>query len=118
MSNDCPQRETMVNGGPISDDTYPTHSIFDITGERKQYPGTVPVMGANSGLPSTVLVLSMLHFVRSLHMDGTGYADTWLKELGSRPLTQSVKKSRAHAPSQAGSSPVTPNQGGAKDGRA
>ena len=118
MSNDCPQRETMVNGGPISDDTYPTHSIFDITGERKQYPGTVPVMGANSGLPSTVLVLSMHHFVGSLRGDGTGYAVTWLKELGSRPLTQSVKKSRVHAPSQAGSSPVTPNQGGTKDGRA
>lgn len=25
-----------------------------------------------------------LHFVRGLHMDGTGYADTRLKELGSR----------------------------------
>ena len=75
-------------------------------------------MGANSLSSSTVLVLSMLHFVRSLRMDGTGYAVIWLKELRSRPLTQSVKKSSVHAPSQAGSSPVTPNQGGAKDGRA
>ena len=40
-------------------------------------------MGTNSGLPSTVLVLSMHHFVRSLRVDDTGYADTWLKELGS-----------------------------------
>ena len=41
-------------------------------------------MGTSSGLPSTVLVLSMLHFVRSLRGDGTGYAVTWLKELGNR----------------------------------
>ena len=41
-------------------------------------------MGANSVSSSTVLVLSMLHFVWSLRVDGTGYADTKLKELGSR----------------------------------
>ena len=41
-------------------------------------------MDANSVSPSTVLVLSMFHFVRSLRMDGTGYADACLKELGSR----------------------------------
>ena len=75
-------------------------------------------MGANSVSPSTVLVLSMLHSVRSLRVVGTGDADTCLKELGSRPLTHSVKKCKDHAPSQAGYSPVTPNQGGAKDGRA
>jgi hypothetical protein len=27
-------------------------------------------------------------------VDGTGYARTCLKEMGSRPLTQSVKKSK------------------------
>ena len=54
-----------------------------VTTGEKTVPGTVPVMGANSVSPSTVLVLSMLHFVRSLRMDGTGYAVTWLKELGS-----------------------------------
>jgi hypothetical protein len=37
-------------------------------------------MGANSLSPSTALVMSMLHCVRSLHIDGTGYAVTWLKE--------------------------------------
>ena len=41
-------------------------------------------MGANSVSPSTVLLLSMLHFVWSLRVDGTGYTVTWLKELGSR----------------------------------
>ena len=41
-------------------------------------------MDTNSVSPSTVLVLSMLHFVQSLRMDGTGYAVTWLKDLGSR----------------------------------
>ena len=41
-------------------------------------------MGANSVSPSTVLVLSMHHFVQSLRMDGTGYAVIWLKELRSR----------------------------------
>ena len=40
-------------------------------------------MGANSVSLSTVLVLSMLHLVQSLRVDGTGYADIWLKELGS-----------------------------------
>jgi hypothetical protein len=44
--------------------------------EEKAVSGTVADMGATSGLPSTMLVLSMLLFVRSLHVDGTGYADT------------------------------------------
>jgi hypothetical protein len=44
--------------------------------EEKVVSGTVADMGATSGLPSTMLVLSMLLFVRSLHVDGTGYADT------------------------------------------
>jgi hypothetical protein len=40
-------------------------------------------MGANSGLPSTGLVLSMFYFVWSLCGDGTGHAVTWLKKVGS-----------------------------------
>ena len=35
-----------------------------------------------------------------------------LKQQGRRPLTQYVKKSKDQPPSQAGSSPVTPNLGG------
>ena len=60
-----------------------TSENFVTTGV-KIVPGTVPVIDANSVSSSTVLVLSMLHFVRSLRMDGTGYAVTWLKELGNR----------------------------------
>ena len=50
-------------------------------------------------------------------VNGTGYAGVCLKEMGSRPLTQSVKKSKRAAPSQAGSLPVTPNQEGGGNGR-
>ena len=61
-----------------------SESVYETTSNgEKTVPGTVPVMDANSVSPSLVYVLSMHHFVRSLRVDGTGYADTWLKELGS-----------------------------------
>jgi len=41
-----------------------------------------------------------------------GYADPCLKEMGSYPLRQSVKKSTAETRLQAGSPLVTPKQGG------
>ena len=49
--------------------------------------------------------------------DGTGYVRVCRKEMGSRALTQSVKKSKRQTPSQADSPPVTPNQEGGGNGK-
>jgi hypothetical protein len=43
--------------------------------------GRVPGTVAESILSSTVLVSSVLHFLRSLPLDGTGYAEACLKKM-------------------------------------